>query len=340
MSLKGSNSYCGPAALAAIFGRGMCTDEAAALIRKRSGQRAVKGAPEFVLKAVIREHVGGLARRPELIGKPAWQIAKGCPLTLLVVKTDGYFSEHFVVVRRGKLIDSFSREWVLASKHRWRNARVLQAIEITKAPRLIKPKPAKKQKDTPARRQRNARIYACDLALKLSRKMKRSDRDLTQWLRRVEQLISIAQKAAKTRKEFAAEMQAAKKQARAQRQRARQVEADAVLVVQAGRRVIDEIRDTEIGRHEDAGCLDEGDIVAAIDRSPAGKICFCSVEEVEDALWALDSGTAFLNDQTHLRHHIHSIVEALDRWVRQRRSQSAATNLSSAFCNNANQKSL
>lgn len=53
LEVVGKNRYCGPTALATILG--VTTDEAAFLIRKHSGQKAVKGAKTHHLVAVLRE---------------------------------------------------------------------------------------------------------------------------------------------------------------------------------------------------------------------------------------------------------------------------------------------
>lgn len=264
MALKGRNTFCGPAALAAIFGRGMTTDEAAAMIRQFSGQLAVRGTPAGVPARIIRAYGGQVDRVLDLSGEFVWKVVRGRPLTLLTVKTDSHFGTHYLVVRRGKVIDSFSREWVLAKDHPWRNARICCALEVTVRPQLPRPKRAAKVKETPASRQR--------------------------------------------------------KTERARRAREKAAEAEACLVIKAGKRVIEEVRESELGRHEDAGFPDHGDIVAAIDRSPPGRICFASADEVADACFALDTGAAFLNERPHFRRHIDDIVCQLDGWLKRRQA--------------------
>lgn len=321
MALKGRNTFCGPAALAAIFGRGMTTDEAAAMIRRISGQRAVTGTPAGVPARIIRAHGGQVDGVPNLSGEFVWKVVRGRPLTLLTVETDSHFGSHYLVVRRGKVIDSFSREWVLAKDHRWRNARICYALEVTVRPKLPRPNRATKVKETPASLQRKARTFVVRTILNNLQPLRLDDEsNLQRQVERLESLLRLARQAGRPRSAFAEDMAQARKAERARRARKKAAEAEACLVIKAGKRVIEEVRESELGRHEDAGCPDHGDVVAAIDRSPPGRICFASADEVADACFALDTGTAFLNEQTHLRGHVDDIVGQLDDWLKRHQS--------------------
>ncbi|MGL6052633.1 MAG: hypothetical protein ACRC16_22075 [Aeromonas salmonicida] len=137
--LAGKNRYCGPAALAGIFG--VCTDKAAELIRRESGQFSVKGSYTQDLLAAIRRHGGDVVPGRGMGGQHPWQIARGAQLTLIVVDPKhGYFEGHFALVHRGKMLDSFSREWVPVNQHIWRNAPIMSAYVVNKVPRLPKPR--------------------------------------------------------------------------------------------------------------------------------------------------------------------------------------------------------
>lgn len=157
-SLRGRNKFCGPAALAAILN--CTTDEAAAQIRRVSGQRAVKGAYTFhVLDAI--ERLGGrcmtLPVRATLgDDRRLWQMAPKRPLTLAVVKMPGG-GGHFVLVRKGKVLDSWTRKWVKVTEYVHRNTVVTEMTEIVKVPKLPKPPKRKRRKLTQAQKEYRAK---------------------------------------------------------------------------------------------------------------------------------------------------------------------------------------
>lgn len=306
-SLKGKNRFCGPAALAAVMN--CSTDEAARLIRKQSGQHAVKGTSPSAVFRAITANGGSISRGAVQSDVPLWQVVKGQPLTIVEVLCEpgDHFSGHFVVVRRGKVIDSFTRKWVPIAEHPWRNAKVQTGTRITSTPSL----PAKPKRKTAAQRRLETQI---------------------DWLRTTKWMVkALDQELANGRYQSAAErlerfirggnavfMSAAErraiKAARAERQR-KIVEAS-LLTVKAGEKSIDELYLSETGRWDDAGSPDEGQVVSAINRSPAGMICFNSVEEIEDAIWSIETGTAFY-DEPHKKHHLEALAGTLDRWLRQ-----------------------
>src|SRR5690242_4309825 len=88
----GKNRYCGPGALAMLFG--CSTDEAAAVLREVSGKTYIKGIePAAMLRAV--ERFGGQAH-PEPIVKPraVREWARGCCAGKWLVQV----TKHYVAV--------------------------------------------------------------------------------------------------------------------------------------------------------------------------------------------------------------------------------------------------
>ena len=165
--LAGKNRYCGPAALAGVFG--VCTDRAAELIRRESGQRSVKGSYTSDLLAAIRRHGGAVESGRGLRGQRPWQVARGAELTLLMVDTrHNHFAGHFALIHRGKMLDSFSREWVPLKEHIWRNAPILSAHIIRQPPRLPRPR-----KRTRAETRRLLKKNIAEIALLVAGDMRR-----------------------------------------------------------------------------------------------------------------------------------------------------------------------
>jgi hypothetical protein len=83
--VRGRNSFCGPAAIAALTGR--TTDEAAALLRRKTGRRRITGPRALEISAVLR-YLGYEAARFQVV-----RAGEKLPLRL--------WWECFASVRRG-----------------------------------------------------------------------------------------------------------------------------------------------------------------------------------------------------------------------------------------------
>lgn len=144
-TLSGRNKFCGPAVVAGVLA--CSTDEAAKLIRRESGQRAVKGAYTPHVLAALRR-AGGQCRTYIGIGmqrQRVWQIAPKRPLSVAVIRMPSG-GGHFVLIRRGKVLDSFSRCWKPVAEHVHRNCIVTELYRVDGKPKLPKPPKPRKRK--------------------------------------------------------------------------------------------------------------------------------------------------------------------------------------------------
>lgn len=117
--VTGKNRYCGPTALATILG--VTTDEAAFLIRKHSGQKAVKGAKTHHLVAVLREVgckvrvYGGAFRNEDRPTVAQWLStqAKGLPSDQHIVLVHG---DHFGTLLGRRYLCTLTKKQSVAHK--------------------------------------------------------------------------------------------------------------------------------------------------------------------------------------------------------------------------------
>lgn len=113
--VRGRNRYCGPAAVSAITG--CTTDEAARLMRQRSGRRAIKGAYHYEVTAALRALGFGFRRRMDLEATAAPPRGKrgrrDMSLGTLVDRFPGFFDRTRAVLiavtwlRRGRRVGHY-----------------------------------------------------------------------------------------------------------------------------------------------------------------------------------------------------------------------------------------
>jgi hypothetical protein len=110
-AITGRNSYCGPAVISTLTG--MTTDSAAEIVRRRTGQRVVKGMYTRELRDALYS-LGITSDVRPVTGKPTlnqWMThhRENSKSTYLVVVTG-----HFIVVQQSHMIDNHTGtpEWV------------------------------------------------------------------------------------------------------------------------------------------------------------------------------------------------------------------------------------
>lgn len=126
-SIKGKNSYCGPAAIAALTG--VTTDDAARELRAVSGRRAIKWCYTSELVAAL-ERLGYRATETRVGDNPTlarWLRERENRGVATIVLVTG----HFVAVKGNKFADNRNPDPIFISKAPGRRRRVKYVLTVT-----------------------------------------------------------------------------------------------------------------------------------------------------------------------------------------------------------------
>jgi hypothetical protein len=125
-AINGKNSYCGPAAVAALTG--VTTTKAAEFIRTAYNRKAIRRVyPEELVHAL--KEMGYRATYSLVSGKPTmakWLREREDRNAANIL----FLTGHFVAVKGNKFVDNHTKEPVWISKAPGRRKRVLGVIEV------------------------------------------------------------------------------------------------------------------------------------------------------------------------------------------------------------------